>query len=422
MKVQRNENEALYTRILREELQMALGCTEPVTIAFASAYARKLLGTMPDRIEALCSGNIIKNVKAVTVPETDGRKGIEAAVLIGAIGGNPEKGMKVLEDITEADRRMLDILYQKNIVSVKLLDTEHVLHVVIHAFSGENNVSVEILDSHTELGEVVVNGKVFHQRQRKQDEEISREFMNVRDIVSYADHVPLDQVRDVLEAQIECNTKIAEEGMKNRWGSEVGKRTEGLNFFPFSEICSGASAGSDARMNGCPLPVVINSGSGNQGITASVPVILYAREKGIEEERILRALCVSNLITIHQKTGIGKLSAFCGVVSAAAGAVCGIAYLNGETVETILEIIVNSTATCGGMICDGAKSSCAAKIATALYSAFLGYELAKNKTSFRAGEGIVADDAEQTIANIGRVASKGMRSTDREILEIMLGQ
>lgn len=422
METREMRNEARYTQILKDELQTALGCTEPVTIAFAAAYARKLLGKMPDRIEVLCSGNIIKNVKAVTVPQTGGRKGIEAAVLIGAVGGDPDRGMEVLKDITDMHKKELDRLYGQGLVKVDLLDTDHVLHVVLRAWTGSDRVSVEVIDAHTKLGDVSVNGRTLHSRKEEKTQQMSREFMNVKDIVSYADHVSVDQIRDILTAQIECNADIAREGMENCWGAQVGKTAQEMNFFRFADICAGASAGSDARMNGCPLPVVINSGSGNQGITASVPVIRYARENQVSEDMLLRALCVSNLITIHQKTGIGKLSAFCGVVSAAAGAVCGIAYLEGQTYETLLEIISNTVATCGGMICDGAKSSCAAKISTALYSAFLGYELAKKGTSFRDGEGIVRGDGEQTIANIGRVASKGMRSTDREILKIMLGQ
>lgn len=414
------EYERRYTRILRDELQVALGCTEPITIAFAAAYARKMLGDIPERLEVFCSGNMIKNVKAVTVPETDGKKGIKAAALIGVVGGNCEKNMEVLADVTEEDKERFEKLYHKECVTIHLLDTEHILHVIVKAYLRQEEVSVEVIDSHTGLGEVIKNGKICHKRKAEEEKEVSREFMNVRDIVEYADTVPLSDVKDILLRQIECNSGIAREGMENKWGAQIGKLSKEMNYFQYAQICAGAAAGSDARMNGCTLPVVINSGSGNQGITASVPVISYARSRQIPEEKLFRALCISNLITIHQKTGIGKLSAFCGVVSAAAGAACAVAYMEDEPVEVLMEIISNTICTCGGILCDGAKSSCAAKIATALYSAFLGYEQAKNKSSFAYGEGIVQEDIEKTIACIGEIASHGMRSTDREILNVML--
>lgn len=413
-----------YTQILHNELKEALGCTEPIAIAYGAAYSTQLLGRMADHFVVHCSGNIIKNVKAVTVPQTGGMAGIEAAVLIGAIGGDAELGMQVLTRVTESDREKLRACMEKHMVEVELLDTEHVLHIIIEASAGDDSVSIEIIDSHTQLGTVMKNGEVLHKLEACQAEDNRKlyETLDVATILEYADQVDLDTVRAVLQRQVDCNLAIAQKGLDEGFGEAVGQTLMGFNDTLYSRLAAMAAAGSDARMNGCSLPVVINSGSGNQGMTIGIPVALYAKEKKLGEEKMYRALCVANLIAVHQKTSIGKLSAFCGAVSAAAGAACGVAYLDGAGIDVISQTIINCIATIGGMVCDGAKSSCAGKIAAALNTAFLGYEMAKRQHGFRSGEGIVQSGVEQTIANVGRMAAHGMRSTDTEILNIMIGK
>lgn len=413
-----------YTVVLKEELKPALGCTEPISIAYGAAYARTLLGKMPDTCEILCSGNIIKNVKAVTVPETGGLKGIEAAVLAGALCQKAELGMEVLSVMTEEKRQKLRQLLQQNIVKTGILDTTHPLYFVLTMKAGGDSVSLEIIDSHMNLGEVWKNKK----RCRRQEEEIRQDSKNkeetfsIRKILYYAHHVDLKEVSEILKRQVSCNMAIAREGMKDPWGASVGPVLLQRDGDVYGRICAATAAGSDARMNGCPLPVVINSGSGNQGLTVSVPVVMYARYRDCLEDLMLRALCISNLIAIYQKRSIGKLSAFCGAVSAAAGAACGIAFIDQCEPEIIEKTLVNTVAAVGGMVCDGAKSSCAAKIAAALFSALLGYDMAKQGRVFQPGEGIVGRNADKTVENIGRMAARGMKSTDGEILKIMLGE
>ena len=410
-----------YTEILKQELKAALGCTEPISIAYGAAYARKLLGDMPEACEIFCSGNIIKNVKAVTVPGTGGLKGIETAVLAGAISNKPELGMEVLSGMTEKDREELRHLLNSNMVKVRALDTDHALHFILKMRAGEENVSLEIIDSHMQIGEVTKNGIRYKEADKKENQINEEKIkLSLKKILVYAQEVDLEDIRIPLERQISCNMAIAREGLKNSWGAGVGRVLSKRGMDIYTHMCAAAAAGSDARMNGCPLPVVINSGSGNQGLTVSVPVVLYAQYCSYNKDRLLRALCVSNLTAIHQKERIGKLSAFCGATSAAAGAACGVAYLDGAEFSVIEQTLVNAVTNVGGMVCDGAKSSCAAKISTALYSALLGYELAKQEKGFRPGEGIVGKTAEATIANIGRMAAQGMKSTDKEILQIML--
>ncbi len=419
------EKLALYTKILKEELIPAMGCTEPIALAYAAAYARKLLGCRPASYLVECSGNILKNTMAVTVPQAGGMRGIPAAVLCGALGGDPDRRLEVLASVSEADLDEARRELAEDRVTVRPLDTEHTLHIIVRE-EAENGdyVSVELIDSHTHLGDVVKNGDYLHRRDAlpamQANEE--RRALNIRDILEYAAEVNVEDVRETLERQIAYNSAISQEGLTNFWGAGVGKTLEASGAGSIrTHMKAAAAAGSDARMNGCTLPVVINSGSGNQGITAAIPVVLYAECIGAEHEKLLRALCVSNLCAIHQKTGIGKLSAFCGAVSAATGAMAGIAWLDGASYETIAQAIINSLGNVGGMVCDGAKSSCAAKIASSLESALLGYEMAKQSRGFRSGEGIVQKDVETTIANVGRMASVGMRGTDREILNIMVG-
>ena len=418
-----------YTRILEQELQVAMGCTEPIAVAYAAAYAKQLLGKNPTRCIARCSGNIIKNVKAVTVPQTGGLKSIETAVLAGVHGGDADRKLEVLSTVTDADRVEIRKDLEAGIVKVELLETNHTLHFILEFLADNDTVSVEIIDTHTNLGTVIKNGKILHKASVASCDSEAKTFeddrsdMTLRDVLAYANEVNLADVQELLERQIACNCAISQEGLTNDWGARVGKTlisVGGLSLF--NQMKAAAAAGSDARMNGCALPVVINSGSGNQGMTVSLPVICYAKEKEFSNEELLRALCAANLTAIYQKTSIGRLSAFCGVVSAATGAMTGIAYLDGASYEMIAQSITNSLANVGGMVCDGAKASCASKIASAVESALLGYELAKQADGFADGEGIVGANVDETIANIGRMASQGMRETDEEILRIMIGK
>ncbi len=414
----------LYTSILKEELLPALGCTEPIALAYGAAYARKLLGKVPTAYRVQCSGNMIKNTKAVTVPQTEGMRGIEAAVLSGAIGGDPERKLEVLTSVTHAHLEEVKKALEAGIVTVEPLDTTHTLHIIIRVEADGEYASVEIIDTHTGLGNVEKNGQVIHQRQTGGGGggvHTDRSSLSVKGVLDFAASVDLEEVREVLERQIAYNSAISEEGLVNDWGASVGKTLLEYSGQDIrTQLKAAAAAGSDARMSGCTLPVIINSGSGNQGITVSMPVILYAKHIGASHEKLLRALCVSNLMAIHQKTGIGRLSAFCGAVSAATGAAAGIAWLDGAEYDVIAQTITNSLGNVGGMVCDGAKASCAAKIASALESALLGYEMAKEERGFVDGEGIVKADVEGTIASVGRMAAVGMHSTDQEILHIMV--
>lgn len=418
-----NKKKQAYTEILREELKTAMGCTEPIALAYCAAYAKKLLGRMPEACDVYCSGNIIKNVKAVTVPQTGGMKGIEVAVLAGLVGGDAEKQLEVLTTVREEDRAEIRSLLQSGLVHIHVLDSTHLLHIVTELKAGEETVSVEIIDGHTNLGDVIHNGQTLHTRQELEirRSHLRYDLLNIRDILDYADTVDLKEVSELLGSQIQKNSSIAKEGLAHDWGAAVGKTLlccEGSGTWTRAKAM--AAAGSDARMNGCAMPVVINSGSGNQGLTVSLPVAVYAQDNNVSRERLLRALCVSNLVAIRQKREIGKLSAFCGAVCAAIGAVTGIAYLEGASYQVISQTIINAIVSIGGMMCDGAKSSCAGKIASALDCAFLGYELARKGHGYRDGEGLVKANVEQTIESVGAVARNGMRSTDQEILRIMV--
>lgn len=412
-----------FTQILKDELMVAMGCTEPIAIAFCASYARKLLGKDPERCVVYCSGNIIKNVKAVVVPQTGGMKGIEAAVAAGITACTPELQLEVLTSLTEDKRQELLELLKQDIIDVRSIDSGHALHIIVELYAQEDSVSVEVIDAHTNIGKVVKNGSVLHENTLSTQDagEINYSLLTVADILRYADCVELDDVREVLERQISYNRAISAEGLHTVYGAGIGSALlEGAGESLREKCKAAAAAGSDARMNGCSMPVVINSGSGNQGITVSLPVVVRAESKGNSHEELLRALCVSNLIAVRQKVKIGKLSAFCGATNAAVGAICGIAYLDKAGYEVISQTIVNSLATIGGMVCDGAKSSCAGKIAAAIDCAFTGYEAAKRSRGYLNGEGIVKADVEETIDSVGRMAAKGMHATDLEILDIML--
>lgn len=411
-----------YSRILRSELIPAMGCTEPIAIALAAAKAREVLGCLPEKIVARCSGNIIKNVKSVTVPNSGGEHGIEAAAVLGAVAGRADLNLQVISEVSEEEIRLTKELLRKRICSCELEEGRENLYILITVSAGEETASVELKNRHDHISRITKNGEVvFEQPEIRQEEKGDKSRLNLKDIMEYADTVDLDEIRDLLETQISYNSAISEEGLTHRWGAGVGRTildAEGAGVLQRARAA--AAAGSDARMNGCPMPVVINSGSGNQGITCTMPVLTYAKALGCSHEKLLRALTLSNLVSLHQKRYIGNLSAYCGAVSAATGAACGIAYLQDADYDTLGRTIINSIGTTGGIICDGAKSSCASKISAAVEAGILGYEMAKRGEYFRDGEGIISGDYEQTIRNIGCVGRDGMKSTDITILNLMI--
>ena len=414
-----------YLEILREELIPALGCTEPIALAYAGAEAAGLLGTEPERIRIFVSGNIIKNVKSVSVPNAQGLKGIEAAVALGALAGDPAKKLEVLDSVTPRDAERTGEYLASHEVVTEPADNGQVFYIEIRMEGGGHTSRVVIAETHLNVVCMERDGRavdyVSSCREGAPAGKADRSLLTVKGILEFADTVPLDDVRPYLERQIACNMAIAEEGLRHSWGANIGSALMSLHH-P-DDLCAKAAAtaaaGSDARMSGCSMPVVIVSGSGNQGITASVPVVVYAREKGIGEERLLRALAVSDLITVHVKSGIGSLSAFCGAVVAGAGAACGIAYLLGGGYGEVAHTLVNALGMISGTVCDGAKPSCAAKIAASVQAGILGYRMYLRGDQFYGGEGLIEKGVENTIRNIGDLASLGMRETDREIISIM---
>ena len=417
---------AKYADVLREELIAALGCTEPIAIGYAGAVARRELGQMPERLTVEASGNIIKNVKGVVVPNSGGQKGIAPAAILGALGGDPDKKLEVLSTVSPADIEKSRELDAAGMCTVSLLFGVTNLHIILTAEGGGHTVVVEIAESHTnivrlEKDGVIVKGGAYSPVTENIDH--SRDFMTVESILDFAENCDLAAVMDVLDKQIECNTKISVEGLTKPYGVNVGKSLlESRGDDVRTRARAHAAAGSDARMSGSDLPVVINSGSGNQGITVSIPVIVYAQELGVSKEKLYRALLISNLVALHQKSGIGKLSAYCGAVSAACGSGAAIAWLQGATLGQINDTITNTLGNISGMTCDGAKPSCAAKIASAVDAALMGSDLAMQGRAFASGEGIVKETAEETIRSVGRMAREGMRSTDEEILRIMIDE
>ena len=418
-----------FIAILQEELVPALGCTEPIAIAYAGAHARALLGKIPDRVCIKSSGNIIKNVKSVTVPNSGNMKGIPAAAAIGIIGGNPDKGLEVLADITESDIARTKEFLEKVPCKVSLLDTVASLHFIVEVFAGADSASVEIIHQHTNIVRTTKNGKevlsVPFDPASANAALTDRSGLSVKKILEFADTIDLDRVRPILERQIDYNTRIAQEGLEHRYGINAGanllKAAEAEQAVTLKiRAQAAAAAGSDARMSGCTLPVVTNSGSGNQGLTASLPVIVFAEEKKLSHDRLLRGLLVSNLIAIHQKTRIGRLSAYCGAVSAGCGSGAAVTYLSGGSYEQVCETITNTLAVVSGIVCDGAKPSCASKIASSVDAALNAHYLAMQNRVFEPGEGIVKGDIEKTIAGVGSVAADGMRETDKVILRIMV--
>jgi len=413
-----------YVQILKEELVPAMGCTEPIALAYAAATAKDTLGEMPERAVVYVSGNIIKNVKSVVVPHTGGLRGIKAAVAVGIIAGEAEKKLEVLSNVSQEAIDQLPAFIDSIQIEVKHAATSHIFYIEVHLFGKKDSCSVRIVDFHTNIVSIQKNGEALYEQHEipRAETQTDRSCLNVEDIVEFADTVSLDDIRATLDRQIECNLAIAEEGLKEKYGANIGKVLLAHNGDDlFCKMRAYAAAGSDARMNGCELPVIINSGSGNQGLTTSLPVIVYAREKGVARDELLRALCVANLVTIHLKSGIGRLSAYCGVVSAGCGAASGVAYLMGGRYDMIAHTIVNTLAMDSGIVCDGAKASCAAKISSAVDAGLLGLTMyQQGGNQFLGGDGIVKKGVENTIRSVGRLARNGMRQTDEEIIKLML--
>ncbi len=416
-----------YVRILENELVPALGCTEPIALAYAAAKAVKTLESFPDHLTVLCSGNIIKNVKGVKVPNSGGMKGVEAAAVLGAVGGDPDQALEVLETVGPEDLEKTKRLLAEGFCDCALKEGVANLYIEARAVKGSGEAVVVIEGEHTNIVRIEKDGELLYEKEpeavRDEADKPDKALLNLEDIITFAEEADLDDVRKVLERQVRYNTRIAEEGLKNPWGAQVGRViAEEFGDDVKWRAVAKAAAGSDARMSGCSLPVIINSGSGNQGMTCSLPVIEYGRELGKSEDEILRALCVSNLVALNQKKYIGSLSAYCGAVCAAAGAGAGITYLCGGTMEQIENTVVNTIADAGGIVCDGAKPSCAAKIATSLQAAVLSHKMAMRGLTFSRGEGLVMDCPEDTIKAVGYVGRAGMKQTDVEILNLMIGR
>lgn len=415
-----------YTRLLRQELAVATGCTEPVAVAYAGAIARRMLGEMPETMEVLCSNNIIKNVKSVVVPGTNGLKGIEAAAIAGAVVDRCEEQLDLLKFLTEDHRAQVRSYLAEKRCNVKALDTDCKLHIQVSATVGTDTAFVEIKNQHNHVSQALLNGKpafpltngALYEEEADGDEPE----MTIRSILEYAETVPLTEIDQLLSNQLALNQEVAREGLTCTYGSNVGRHLIQLSDTPAARICAAAAAGSDARMAGCCLPVVINSGSGNQGIAVSVPVGEFARQKGCSHEQIVRALAISNLISIYIKHQIGRLSAFCGAVNAACGTGAAIAWLSGDDYSIICGTIINTLAAVSGIVCDGAKASCAAKIASSLEAALLGHQMACAGDTYLSGDGLVGVGVDDTIAKIGLLGRIGMKETDEEIIRLMLNQ
>ncbi len=417
-----------YLLILKEELVPAMGCTEPISVAYAAAKARDLLGAMPEQMEIIASPNIIKNVKSVIVPNTGSLRGIDAAALAGAVAGRADDGLQVLSGVTEEQIAEISAALKKTDCDVKASDNGLVFYISVAAFADGHSAKVEIAGSHTNIISLEKDGEVIYtcadriggENEAEKSHKTDRSLLNIEDIVTFADTVEIGDIEETIKRQIDCNTAIAEEGLRGNYGANIGSvllRAYGNGVHNRAKAY--AAAGSDARMGGCEMPVVINSGSGNQGLTASLPVIVYAKELDVGEETLYRALVLSNLVTIHLKTGIGTLSAYCGATSAGCGAAAGITYLYGGRYNEIAHTVVNAIAIDSGMICDGAKASCAAKIASAVEAGLLGMQMESHDMQFYDGEGIVVKGVENTIKNVGELACRGMKETDRVIIRMM---
>lgn len=415
-----------YIAILKEELQLATGCTEPIAIAYCASRLRDILGAMPERVDAEVSGNILKNVKSVVVPNTGGLKGIKAAIAVGIVAGETDRILQVISSVPAEKHADIKAYLDSVAIDVSCPDTPRMLDIRLTGYAGADKAVVHIANNHSNIIYEEKNGDILLQKplvESAEDNLQDKSVLNIEDIVEFANTVDVSRVAETLDRQINCNSAIAEEGLRGNWGANIGSvllKEYGADIK--TEAKAYAAAGSDARMSGCEMPVTIVSGSGNQGITASMPVVRYAKHLGATQEQLYRALLISDLITIHQKTGIGRLSAYCGAISAGCGAGAGIAYLHGADAKVIAQTVVNAVAILSGTICDGAKPSCAAKIASAVEAGILGYKMCLNDQQFNGGDGIVGEGVEDTIVNVGRLASEGMRQTDKTILNIMTGK
>lgn len=415
-----------YVQILKEELVPAMGCTEPIALAYAAAKAREILGSIPDKVVIEASGSIIKNVKSVIVPNTNHLKGIPAAATAGIIAGRAEKELEVIAQVTESEIEQMKQFLQTADIKVVHADNGITFDIIVSVYKGSSYAKVRIANYHTNIVLMEKDGEVLYKiavEGEKEEGLTDRNLLNMKDIWDFAMTVDVKDIKETLDRQIAYNTAIAEEGLRGDYGANIGSvllDTYGDDIRTRAK--AKAAAGSDARMNGCELPVIINSGSGNQGMTSSIPVIEYAKEFDADEDTLYRALALSNLVTIHQKTGIGRLSAYCGAVSAGAGAGAGIAYLCGGGYEEVIHTVVNALAIVSGIVCDGAKASCAAKIASAVDAGILGYNMYKRGQQFYGGDGIVTRGVEETIQNVGRLGKQGMKETNEEIIKIMVGE
>lgn len=413
---------SIYVQILKEELVMAMGCTEPIAISYACAKATQVLDHLPDRIVVKASGSIIKNVKSVIVPHTNGLKGIEVAAAAGALYGDADAKLEVLSRATREQIEELPEYVQNTNITVQHIEQGHVFDLEIHVYYEQEHASVRIVDTHTNIVQIEKNWQViFEDKTTSLELKADHSALIMKQIWDFSQTLDIDDVKEILDRQITCNMAIANEGIHNSYGANIGHVILNMDSDCVKTRAKAyAAAGSDARMNGCELPVVINSGSGNQGITCCVPVVVYAKELDCTQEQLYRALVLSNLTAIYIKTGIGTLSAFCGAVSAGAAAGAGIAYLHNGTYKEIQHTIVNALAILSGTICDGAKASCAAKIASSVDAGIMGYYMYKNKQQFYAGDGIVAHSVDETIQNIGTLGSQGMLQTNDKIIEMMI--
>ena len=413
-----------YIKILEEELVPAMGCTEPIAIAYGAALARETLGEMPEKVIISASGNIIKNVKSVVVPNTGGLRGIPAAAAAGVAAGKAEKKLEVLADITPEEIEKISSYLETADFEVKTVESGCVFDIIVELQGKEHQSAVRIQGHHTNVVHVEKDGKILVDKayaEGQEGERTDRSLLCIEEIIRFADQVEIAQVEKVIQRQIDYNTAIAQEGLSGKWGAGIGKillMSYGNSVHNRAKAM--AAAGSDARMNGCDMPVVINSGSGNQGMTASLPVIVYGEDMKVSKETLIRALVVSNLVTIHLKSGIGTLSAYCGAISAGCGAGAGITYLYGGRYKEIAHTIVNALAINSGVVCDGAKASCAAKIASAVEAGTLGMKMYQFGSEFYGGDGIVASGIEETIENVAQLARDGMRETDKKIIDIMI--
>ncbi|MBR2860361.1 MAG: serine dehydratase subunit alpha family protein [Clostridia bacterium] len=413
-----------FVRILKKELVPAMGCTEPIAVAYAAAVAAKELGTLPTDVDICVSANIIKNVKSVVVPNTGGLHGIEAAAAVGIIAGDPSKELLVISQVTKNQQEQVEKYLKSARFTLSESQSGAVFDICITLSRGEHRAVCRIAEDHTNVVFIQRDGETVYSRKlnkRTSDSSEDKELLTVENIVAFADEMKVEDVKEIFDRQISCNMDIAQEGLKNNYGARIGQVILSTNENSVVNRAKAyAAAASDARMGGCEKPVVINSGSGNQGITASVPVIIYAQELGKDKETLYRALAVSNLITLHLKSGIGPLSAYCGVISAGCGAAAGITYLYGGKFREVAHTVVNALAINSGVICDGAKASCAAKIASAVEAGILGMQMFRQGSQFVGGDGIVSKGVENTINNVSRLVGEGMRKTDAEIIKIML--